>query len=74
MNTALRIVRDNIQPDEILDDYTIFCYFAPCVCQEMGFWFVGDGFCTRCDELAFYETSNVQRQILANALTCLCRM
>ncbi len=74
MERALRIVRDNIQPDERLDDYTIFCYFAPCVCKEMGIWFVGEGMCTRCDELAYCEIKDLQRQLLANAITCICRM
>ena len=74
MERVLRIVRDNIQPYEILDSYTILCYFAPCVCKEMGLWFAGDSFCTRCDELAYCDINDLQRQLSANAITCLCRM
>ena len=76
MEEALRIVRDNIQPDETIDDYTIFCYFAPCVCKEMGIWFVGEGMCTRCDEIEYCGLNEdlLQRQLLANAITCLCKM
>ena len=53
MARALRIVRDNLQLDELIDDYTIFCYFAPCQCKVMGFWFIGEGLCTRFDEIKY---------------------
>ena len=76
MERALRIVRENIQPDEEIDSYTIFCYFAPCECKEMGIWFVGGGLCTRCDEIEYCCLSEdlLQRQLLANASTWLCKM
>ena len=76
MEGALRIVRENIQPNERIDDYTIFCFFCPLVCKEMGIWFVGEGLCTRCDEIEYCGLNEdlLQRQLLANAITCLCKL
>ena len=75
MERALRIVRENVQPDEQIDNYTIYCFFAPCVCKEMGIGFIGEGMCTRCDELAYSEINELlQRQLLVNGITCLCKM
>ena len=72
----MRIARDNLQPDELIDNHTIFCYFIPCYCKEKGFWFVGEGLCTRCEEIEHCELNedSLQRQLLANAITCLCKM
>ena len=71
MERALRIVRENIQPHEKIDDYAIFCDFAPCVCTEMHN--LTGMLCTRCDEISGINDL-LQRQLIANAMTCFCKM
>ena len=73
---AMRIVRDNIQPDEDdkIHEYTISCFFSPCECKEMGIWFVGEGMYDRCEEIEYVNKDMLEWQMLSNALTCLCKM
>ena len=60
---ALRIVRENMHQNDI-DEFMIFCYFAPCTCSEFS--------CIRCDEIAGYE-NKIQKQLIRNAIISLCK-
>ena len=73
---AMQIVRDNmIDPkDWIIDAYTIFCFFSPCECTEMGIWLVGDGMCPRCEEIGDVDKDRLEWPMLCNAITCVCKM
>ena len=60
---ALNIVAQHMQQN--LDEYTIFCYFAPCNCH------IETDFCTRCDEVGGDENA-IQKQLVSNAIKRLC--
>ena len=62
---ALRIVRANMQRE--VDEFMIFCYFAPCTCDESNEGML----CTRCDEIRGYE-KDIETQLIANSIACLC--
>ena len=73
---ALQIVRQNMidEDDWILQAYTITCFFEPCICKDMGIWFVGDGLCPRCEEIEYIDRHELEWKMLYNALTCVCKM
>ena len=60
---ALNIVAQHMQ--QHLNEYTIFCYLAPCNCH------IETAFCTRCDEVRGDENA-IQKQLVANAIKRLC--
>ena len=62
---ALRVVLENIQPDDEIDGYTISCFFSPCECKEMGIWFVGEGMRNRCEEVEYVDKAMLEWQMKA---------
>ena len=65
---ALNIVAQHMQQNDI-DDYTIFCYFAPCTCTEIHY--LTGVLCTKCEEINGDENA-IQKQLVANAIKRLC--
>ena len=61
---ALQIVAQHMHQDDV-DEFVIFCYFAPCTCSE-------EFCCTRCDEIAGY-VNKIEKQLIRNAIICLCK-
>ena len=68
---AMRIVHANMLPERDIDEYVIFCYFAPCTCTEINE--MSGILCTRCNEACGFE-KDIEKQLVANAISCLCRM
>jgi hypothetical protein len=60
---ALQIVARYMHQNDV-DEFMIFCYFAPCTCSEFS--------CIRCDEIAG-NVNKIQKQLIRNAIICLCK-
>ena len=74
---VLKIVRDNMldpEQDWMIDGYTIFCFFCPCECKQMGYSIIGDVICTRCEEIEYVDKDRLEWQMLCNAIACVARM
>ena len=61
---ALNIVAKHMQQNDI-DDYTVFCYFAPCTCTEMHY--LTGTLCAKCEEING-DNNAIQKQLVANAI------
>ena len=65
---ALNIVAQHMQQN--IDEYTIFCYLAPCTCTEIHY--LTGVLCTKCEEMNGCCSNAIQKQLVANAIKRLC--